>query len=140
MTDNTALAQELEACPNPWCNSHRSTDPEIRAAEAPILMPSKASDKWCVACPVCPLQSPWQNAEADAVAAWNIRYHKPAQPQQPSEDMVERVARAISEHTWATGPDDNSDCFTYVDMPEHTRDVYRRAALAAIAAIQGGAT
>lgn len=129
MTDNTALAQELEACPNPWCNSHRSTDPEVRAAEAPILMPSKASDKWCVACPVCPLQSPWQDTEADAVAAWNIRYHKPAQPQQPSEDMVERVARAIaSVKTW---DGDRLDMNT-------TPDELNAIARAAITALRGG--
>lgn len=128
MTDNTALAQELEACPNPWCNSHRSTDPEIRAAEAPILMPSKASDEWCVACPVCPLQSPWQDAEADAVAAWNIRYHKPAQPQQPSEDMVERVARALAAY----------DGVEICNDATYALSSYGPRARAAIAAMRGG--
>lgn len=76
MTDNNALAQ-LKGCPNPWCNSHKSNDPEIRAAEAPILMPSRASFEWCVACPVCPMQSPWRDTEAEAVAAWNKRTPAP---------------------------------------------------------------
>lgn len=73
----------LEPCPNPWCPTHRATDPEIVAAEAPILMPSKSSNEWAVACPVCPIQTPWFGSETEAIAAWNQR-------PQPDGDAVER--------------------------------------------------
>lgn len=75
----------LEPCSNPWCPTHGATDPEIAAAEAPILMPSKSSNEWAVACPVCPIQTPWFASEAEAIAAWNQR-------PQPDGDAVERAA------------------------------------------------
>jgi len=50
-----------------------------------------------------------------------------------SIDLTERVARAISAHTYATTVG-HSDCLEWEDMRETDRNTYRRAASAAIAA------
>lgn len=60
---------ELKPCPNPWCESHKTTDPEIRAAHRPIFVLTMGA----VACPVCPVQTPYFDAEAQAITAWNTR-------------------------------------------------------------------
>ena len=63
----------IEPCPNPWCNSHKTTDAEIRSFEAPIVEPSRSSFEKRVSCPCCPISGPWADTETEAIAAWNIR-------------------------------------------------------------------
>lgn len=67
------MTEPLKPCPNPWCRSHKAKDCEIRAAQAPIVMPSKSSLERAVACPVCPIQTPWFETEAEAITAWSTR-------------------------------------------------------------------
>ena len=67
------LSAELLPCPNPWCASHDRRDAEIFEAHRPILMPSRASFEWAVACPVCPIETPWFGTGAEAITAWNTR-------------------------------------------------------------------
>lgn len=81
------------ACPNPWCNSHKTTDSEIRAMEAPILMPDPSGERYAVACPVCPIPTSWQATEREAHAAWNTRDNLPAIREQADE--VERLRQII---------------------------------------------
>jgi hypothetical protein len=59
------------------------------------------------------------------------------QPIETDEATVERVAAAISCHTWATiSQDNNDDCDDFALMPEYIKGIYRRAAHAAIAALK----
>ena len=74
-------------CPNPWCASHKTTDPEIRAYHAPIIIPS--GGLYHVACPVCPINGPESATEARAWAAWNTRTGQLVAVQ-PDDATVER--------------------------------------------------
>ena len=67
------MSEELKPCPNPWCNSHKTTDAEIRSFEAPIVEPSRSSFEKRVSCPCCPMSGPWADTEAEAITAWNAR-------------------------------------------------------------------
>jgi hypothetical protein len=69
---------KLLPCPNPWCNSRNQSDEEIRKAERPIVVPGKEGRIWAVACPVCPVQTPWLSTPEEAVVAWNTRPTAPA--------------------------------------------------------------
>lgn len=129
-----AAMDKLEPCPNPWCNSHKSTDAEIIAAEAPILVPSKASDEWAIACPVCPIQTPWLETEAEAIAAWNERTHNQRLLQALKE--AREALAAVKQH------DDSA--FLGPDREKHARASWRgvrRKATKALAKIDkiGGA-
>lgn len=67
MTDNTALAQELEACPNPWCEANeREGDfrPQVQYSNFGLVY---------VACTSCNMAGPTRQHEAEAIAAWNTR-------------------------------------------------------------------
>ncbi len=56
--------------------------------------------------------------------------------QSPTEDGVERAARAISRFTFATTGVSNTDCGDWPDMAESDREIYRDAARAAISALR----
>lgn len=58
---------ELAACPNPWCESHKRPE----RGYVPFISKSRASSELRVACPVCPMSGPWADTEAEARKAWN---------------------------------------------------------------------
>ena len=76
------------------------------------------------------VSGPHKQTPGEAIAAWNTRPTAAL----PSEDDVERVARAIAIHTYAT-TSGTSDCNEWEDMRDSDRAIYRNAARAAIAAM-----
>lgn len=78
-----------------------------------------------------PSMAEWQDFAA-RLGAINYEAARPAR----SDDEVVRVAKVISEHTFAIiSPNDGSDCGEWEDMSETARNVYLNAARAAIAAM-----
>lgn len=82
---------ELKPCPNPWCNSHKTTDLEIRDMERPVVAPSRASSECRVSCPVCPISGPWADTEAEAITAWNTRIEAGA-----VAELIEALRKAVN--------------------------------------------
>lgn len=75
---------------------------------------------------------------ADDIALAPIAAMNPRNAE-PTGEEVERVARAISEHTFAIiDPTDGSDCQEWEEMSETARNTYIKAARAALSAIREG--
>ena len=118
-------APTLKPCPNPWCASHNKRDAEIFEAHRPLVVESGGSSELAAACPVCPMQGPWADSEAEAIAAWNTRAPQPT----PCTEC-ERLAEAledIAEH--------ETDCpsMTATEAMEHTISEIRDKARSALA-------
>ena len=119
MTDNTpdAPAVALLPCPTPWCWRGRSH-------VSPPTLYEGGSEEHKVLCQDCGVETPYYRTKAEAIALWNLRPTAAL----PSEDDVERVARALllsesgGEMSW-----ENLDLIT--------RGAFKRDARAAIAAM-----
>lgn len=96
------MTGEIKACPNPWCKSHDRSDDEIFKAHRPILTASRSSFERAVACPVCPIQTPWFATEAEAIAAWEDRASDACATVQRERDEareeVDRLRSVLKSH------------------------------------------
>lgn len=82
-------ASELLACPDPWCPTNKSGEPEFGYEPLCVL---QQYGGYAVECAVCGLAAPAGRTEADANAKWNTRHSAPADTG-GGVDLVLAIAR-----------------------------------------------
>jgi hypothetical protein len=112
------VSEELKACPNPWCASHRR--PMLAVAYAPYAK-VYTGGYYRVVCAVCPQVGPTGDDDDAAITAWNTR------PEGPSPQAVAEMRRFIEATVQQAGiglPKKCSPRSRWVTIPAA---LYRRA-------------